>query len=102
MMTSACIESDDTGRPSELPEEAERPSCVVVIPVAPACGHPCPVERQRRDLCASCYRKLDEADALPPRRSEHRDRVPPLRRWLATLSNAQLLQLKAWIEEMAR
>ncbi len=99
MSSMACIESDDTREPGD---EAERPSHVETIPLAPACGHPCPVERQRRDLCASCYRKLDEADALPPRRTEHRDRVHPLRRWLATLSTAQLIQLKAWIEELTR
>lgn len=100
LMNMVCVEEDD--RPSDLPDEGERSSGVTTVPTAAACGHPCAVEHQRRDLCKSCYRKLDEADALPPRRTGHRDRRHPLQRWVGTLDNATLLLLRGWIEEMKR
>ena len=94
-MTIAMIEGDD--RPSTS-DEGERPSMVVPAPLA-ACGHPRPF---CRDLCRSCYRKLGEADALPPPLDPGRKRSHPLRRWLGTLSPALLIQMKAWIAEIER
>ena len=95
MTSMACIESDDTREPGE---EVERPFHVEAVPLAD-CGHPRPF---CRGLCRSCYRKLGEADALPPPMDPGPRRRHPLQRWLGTLDNALLIQLKAWIEELTR
>ena len=95
----ACTEGD--GRPDITADEGERSSGVVATAAPLAdCGHL--AATTYRGLCRSCYRKLGEADALPPPREQGRPRVHPLRRWLGTLDTALLIQLKAWIEEVLR
>lgn len=99
-MSMACIE-DDIGRSTELPDEAERPSCVVVIPGEPRplcslCGK---APAARSSCCWSCYSKWRECGLpLPPRLPAGRPGTPALRRWLRMFDTATLIQMKAWIE----
>lgn len=67
-MTMAANETD--GRESAVPDEPNRPSCVVVLPPA---RPPCVVcgragtKRRRRKTCITCLRKFrDTGNALPP------------------------------------
>lgn len=90
------VDTRDT-RPSEIPDDTGRPSGVVAVPAA-SCGH---TGVFRRDLCRSCYRKLWEADLLPPL-APGPTPVHPLRRWLASLDTATLLLLRGWLEEIER
>lgn len=61
--------------------------------IAPHCGHPCRPSRQRRGLCKTCYRKLGEANCLPPPGAQGRPHVSPLRRWVETLTAGQRVDL---------
>lgn len=59
--------------------------------VAPICGHT--RSRSRRGLCVNCYRKLDEADCLPPPGEQGRPARHPLLRWVETLTVHQRMDL---------
>lgn len=101
-MIDPCPEDDD-GRPSDLPPEAERPSCVVPLP-----GEPRPMcelcdraPSARRGLCWACYGKLRECGlALPAREPAGRPPTPALRRLLSLFDRPTLIRLRGWIDEL--
>ena len=90
----ACIESDDTREPGE---EAERPSHVEAVPLAD-CGHPRPFCRGSAAPATASWARPTRYPADGPRAAAE----APVQRWLGTLDNALLIQLKAWIEELTR
>lgn len=77
-----CADEDDA-RASELPEEAERPSCVVTLAVdpRPLCRLCERAPRARRGFCWSCYDKFRECGlTLPDREPAGRPPTPSMRR----------------------
>ena len=105
---------DDTGRPSDLPDDEGRPSCVVVLP---APRPPCVVcgrmgsKRRRRGACIACGEKLRQTgNPLPPRgRDGPRphdplvhlvDRVSP-ERLVDRMTDEQRRRLRAYLGELA-
>ncbi len=101
-MSDPCADEDDP-RPSDLPEVAERPSCVVPLASEPRpmCSLCKLAPAARRRLCWSCYEKWRECGLpLPEREPAGRPPTPALRRWLLLFDRPTLLRMRSWIDEL--
>lgn len=88
-------QDEDDGRPSEVPDEGERPSGVAITAVCQLCGRD---PQHRRGACRRCYRKfllagLPLPTRHPPGPAPGTGQGDPVQQWADRLTEPQKMKL---------